>query len=46
MANLYEVNGFNEDFIGWGGEDDYQTMKVKHFLKWTELKAISGNSTR
>ncbi len=32
------IGGWNEDFIGWGGEDDFQTMKVKSFLKWTELK--------
>jgi len=36
---LMNIGGWNEDFIGWGGEDDYQTMKVKQFLKWTELKA-------
>ena len=36
---LMKIGGWNEDFIGWGGEDDYQTMKVKHFLKWVELKS-------
>lgn len=35
---ITKIGGWNEDFIGWGGEDDFQTMKVKHFLKWTELK--------
>ncbi len=36
---IKKIAGWNEDFIGWGGEDDYQTMKVHNFLKWTELKA-------
>ncbi len=35
---ITKIGGWNEDFIGWGGEDDFQTMKVKHFLTWTELK--------
>jgi cellulose synthase/poly-beta-1,6-N-acetylglucosamine synthase-like glycosyltransferase len=36
---IQKIGGWNEDFIGWGGEDDFQTMKVKNFLTWTELKA-------
>lgn len=36
---ILRIGGFNEDFIGWGGEDDFQTMKIHHFLNWTELKA-------
>lgn len=35
---IARIGGWNQQFIGWGGEDDYQTMKVKNFLKWTELK--------
>lgn len=35
---LMRIGGWNEDFIGWGGEDDYQTIKVKKFLKWKELE--------
>lgn len=35
---LMRIGGWNEDFIGWGGEDDYQTIKVKRFLKWKELE--------
>lgn len=35
---ISKIGGWNEDFIGWGGEDDFQTMKVKNFLTWTELK--------
>lgn len=36
---IFKIAGWNEDFIGWGGEDDYQTIKVNHFLKSSELKA-------
>lgn len=35
---ISRIGGWNEDFIGWGGEDDFQTMKLKNFLSWTELK--------
>ena len=35
---IMKIGGWSEDFIGWGGEDDFQTIKVHHFLKWTELK--------
>jgi len=31
------IGGFSEDFIGWGGEDDFQTIKVKNFLTWYEV---------
>jgi predicted glycosyltransferase involved in capsule biosynthesis len=36
---IFKLGGWNESFIGWGGEDDYQTLKVKKFLKWVELTA-------
>lgn len=36
---IQKIGGWNEDFWSWGGEDDFQTMKVKNFLSWTELKA-------
>lgn len=36
---INKIAGWNEDFIGWGGEDDFQTMKVHNFLSWTELRA-------
>lgn len=37
--SIMKIGGWNEDFIGWGGEDDFQTIKVHKFLKWTELRA-------
>ena len=30
------LGGFDENFIGWGGEDDYQTFKTKMLSTWTE----------
>jgi predicted glycosyltransferase involved in capsule biosynthesis len=36
--NAYQkIGGYHEDFIGWGGEDDFQTIKVKNFLTWIEV---------
>lgn len=32
------IGGYHEDFMGWGGEDDFQAIKVKNFLTWTEVK--------
>lgn len=37
--SIIKIAGWNEGFIGWGGEDDFQTIKVKNLLNWTELKA-------
>lgn len=37
--SISKIGGWSEDFIGWGGEDDYQSIKVKNFLKWKELKS-------
>jgi glycosyltransferase involved in cell wall biosynthesis len=34
--SLDKIGGWCEDFIGWGGEDDFQTLKVKKFLTWFE----------
>lgn len=36
---INKIGGWSEDFIGWGGEDDFQTLKVKKFLSWKELEA-------
>ena len=36
---IYKIGGFCEDFIGWGGEDDYQSFKSKLLLSWYECPA-------
>lgn len=36
---IERIAGWNESFIGWGGEDDFQTIKVKNLLTWNELGA-------
>lgn len=35
--SINKIGGWNEDFIGWGGEDDFQSIKVKNFLTYSEL---------
>ena len=34
---LIKIGGWNEDFIGWGAEDDFESLKVKLLLKHTTL---------
>lgn len=34
---LLKIGGWDESFIGWGGEDDFQSIKVQRLLKWKEL---------
>ncbi len=34
--SIIKIGGWCEDFIGWGGEDDYQSFKSKTFLNWFE----------
>jgi predicted glycosyltransferase involved in capsule biosynthesis len=34
---IQRIAGWNEDFIGWGGEDDFQAIKVENFLTHTTL---------
>lgn len=36
---IHKIGGWHEDFIGWGGEDDFQSVKVKAFLNWYENQA-------
>jgi len=36
---IQRIGGWHEDFIGWGGEDDFQSVKVKAFLNWKENSA-------
>jgi len=35
---ILRIGGWNESFMGWGAEDDFQSHKVKNFLSWTECK--------
>lgn len=35
--SLNKISGWCEEFIGWGGEDDFQSIKIKMFLKWKEF---------
>jgi predicted glycosyltransferase involved in capsule biosynthesis len=35
--SLFKVGGWSEDYIGWGGEDDYQSFKIKQLLTHIEL---------
>jgi predicted glycosyltransferase involved in capsule biosynthesis len=29
---IHRIGGWDQNFIGWGGEDDFQSVKVKNFL--------------
>lgn len=37
--SISKIGGFPEEYSGWGGEDDFLTIKVHKFLKWKELNA-------
>ncbi len=34
---IQRIGGWNEDFIGWGAEDDFVSHKVQQFLNWKQL---------
>jgi predicted glycosyltransferase involved in capsule biosynthesis len=34
---IMKIGGWNEDFVGWGAEDDFVSHKVKQFLNWHQL---------
>lgn len=36
--SLEKVCGWNEDFWGWGAEDDFQSIKVKNYLSHLQVK--------
>jgi glycosyltransferase involved in cell wall biosynthesis len=36
---ILRVGGWCQDFIGWGAEDDFQTIKVENFLTHYEQKS-------
>ena len=35
--DFYKIAGWCEDFEGWGGEDDFQTWKVRKWMKAAEI---------
>jgi glycosyltransferase involved in cell wall biosynthesis len=35
--SIMRIGGWNEDFIGWGAEDDFVSHKVQQFLNWKQL---------
>ena len=38
---IYKIGGWCEDFIGWGGEDDFQSHKTKMMLNWHEQQGVT-----
>lgn len=34
--SILNIGGWDQSFIGWGGEDDALAIKVKNFLNWYE----------
>jgi predicted glycosyltransferase involved in capsule biosynthesis len=36
---IQKIGGWDQNFIGWGGEDDFQSVKVRQFLNWHECSA-------
>jgi predicted glycosyltransferase involved in capsule biosynthesis len=34
---IVRIGGWNEDFIGWGAEDDFVSHKVQQFLNWRQM---------
>lgn len=35
--SLFKIGGWSEDYIGWGGEDDYQSFKIKQLISYIEV---------
>jgi len=38
-SSIMRIGGWCEEFIGWGAEDDFQTIKVENFLTHYEQKS-------
>lgn len=39
LESILKIGGWDERFWSWGGEDDFQTIKVQNFLTWKELNS-------
>jgi GT2 family glycosyltransferase len=37
MDAIKRIGGWDEGFVGWGGEDNFQTLKVENFLNFTQM---------
>lgn len=38
---IIKIGGWCEEFIGWGGEDDFQSHKTKMLLNWYEQQGVT-----
>ena len=38
---IVKIGGWCEEFIGWGGEDDFQSHKTKMLLNWYEQQGVT-----
>jgi predicted glycosyltransferase involved in capsule biosynthesis len=36
--SIIKIAGWNENFIGWGAEDDFVSLKVQQFLNWKQME--------
>lgn len=40
-SSYIKIGGYDENVIGWGGEDDLMTIKISNLLKYTSLESVS-----
>lgn len=36
--SIIKIAGWNENFVGWGAEDDFVSLKVQQFLNWKQME--------
>ena len=36
--SINKIGGWNENFIGWGAEDDFVSIKVQNYLNWKQIE--------
>jgi len=36
--SIIKIGGWNENFIGWGAEDDLVSLKVENYINWKQLE--------